>query len=238
MRLERGNTEFETLSKELNDPETLRAYQAKYAEYRPALIPRLLGHVLIWSGNLFYGKDPSYMKFRAIEVIARVPYHSWASASYTLLTLFYTNEKRAMALSNMSKYAREAQDNETMHVVVISCLAAKYGRGGVIRHTIIPMLFAFVYFWASYLLYLVYPRYSFELNYLFENHAFVQYSRFLEQNEEELMRKGFQSTFLEWYGRYPRNEYEFFLSVRNDEIIHRNTSIEEMKIHLGRHDVV
>lgn len=228
MELQRGNEELEALNKTLNDPEELRAYKEPYDSYRPALLPRLLGRFLVFAGNLVYGKEPSYMKFRAVEVIARVPYHSWSSAAYTMLTMFYTNEHKAKRLSEVAKYARLAQDNETMHVVVISQLAAHEERAGMFRHTLIPMLFAFFYFWWSYVLYLVNPRYSYELNYMFEGHAFEQYDRFLETCGEELKKKPIASEFLEWYGRHPRSQYEFFLSVRNDEIIHRNTSIREI----------
>jgi len=144
-----------------------------------------------------------------------------------MLTLFYADEKKAMALSRATRYARVANDNETMHVVVISQLA-KHERAGFIRHTLIPMLFAFFYFWWSYFLYIINARYSYELNYMFENHAFEQYSLFLEQRGEELKKKPMESDFLEWYGRHPRSEYEFFRSIRNDEIIHRNTSLKEI----------
>jgi hypothetical protein len=228
MELQRGNEELERLNHELNDPEVLKSYKQELDGYTPAIVPRLLGKTLVWLGNVIYGKEPSYLKFRAVEVIARVPYHSWASAAYTLLTMFYANEQKAMLLSNVAKYARLAQDNETMHVVVISKLAQAEGRAGVIRYTLIPMVFAFFYFWASYILFLVKPRYSYELNFMFENHAFLQYDRFLELHGEALKKKYVQSEFLSWYGRHPKNQYEFFLSVRNDEIIHRNTSIHEI----------
>jgi hypothetical protein len=228
MELQRGNEELEALNKALNDPETLKAYKEPLDSYRVSLVPRLLGLSLVWCGNLVYGKEPSYLKFRAVEVIARVPYHSWASSAYTLLTLFYSDEKRALSLSNVAKYARLAQDNETMHVVVISQLAKGEEKAGLIRHTLIPMIFAFFYFWWSYVLYLVNPRYSYELNYMFENHAFEQYNRFLEKRGDELKKKSVRSEFLDWYGRYPRSQYELFLSIRNDEIVHRNTSIHEI----------
>ena len=188
MELQRGNEELETLNKALNDPETLKAYKEPLDSYRVSLVPRLLGLSLVWCGNLVYGKEPSYLKFRAVEVIARVPYHSWASSAYTLLTLFYSDQKRALSLSNVAKYARLAQDNETMHVVVISQLAKGEEKAGLIRHTLIPMFFAFFYFWWSYVLYLVNPRYSYELNYMFENHAFEQYNRFLEKRGDEKKR--------------------------------------------------
>jgi len=228
MELTRGSAELEALNKTLNDDAELMAYKKPFDYYRPAFIARLLGGALVWCGNLVYGKKPSYVKFRAVEVIARVPYHSWASASYTLLTLCYGNEQKAMRLSHTAKYARLAQDNETMHVVVISQLA-KHSRAGVVRHTLVPMIFAFFYFWASYWLYLIKPRYSYELNYLFENHAFEQYSQFIVENEAMLKAKPVTSEFLAWYGRTPANQWEFFRSIRNDEIIHRNTSIEEIE---------
>ena len=91
MELVRGNEELEKLNKELNDSARLHDYKAVYDGYRCALVPRMLGGFLVGCGNLFYGREPSYLKFRAVEVIARVPYHSWSSAAYTLLTGFYKN---------------------------------------------------------------------------------------------------------------------------------------------------
>lgn len=220
--------EIERLNTELNDPARREEYLARYATYTPGLLPRVAGAFLVLSGNLVYGKKPSYLKFRAIEVIARVPYQSWTSAVYTLLTLFYTDESKALVLSEASRYARFAQDNETMHVVVISRLSATEGHAGFIRYTLIPALFAFVYFWFSYILYLFRPRWSYELNYVFEQHAFEQYSEFLSTYEEQLKAKQVNSRFLEWYGRHPAQQYDFFASVRNDELIHRNISLESI----------
>lgn len=221
----------EALVERLNDPQTLREYKTPCDSYRPALVPRILGKMLVFCGNLVYGHEPSYLKFRAVEVIARVPYHSWESAAYTLMTLFYRDAKKARALSEIAHFSRHAQDNETMHVVVISELAKRNGDGGFFRHTLIPLLFAFFYYWAGYILYMVNPRYSLELNYLFENHAFSQYDRFLNLHGEELKKKFVGSDFLLWYGRDPSNEYEFFRSVRNDELIHRNRSVHDIGLH-------
>lgn len=228
MELTRGNEELEKLNEALCDPEMLRQYKEPLDDYPVAAVPRFLGKSLVFCGNLVYGKKPSYLKFRAVEVIARVPYYSWTSAAYTMLTLFYTNEAKAVKLGHVTEYSRFAQDNETMHVVVISCLARKEEKAGIFRHTFIPMIFAFFYFWASYILYFINPKYSYELNYMFESHAFEQYDEFLKEQGEALRHKPIMSEFLAWYGRHPRSQYEFFLSVRNDEIIHRNTSIHEI----------
>lgn len=214
----------------LNDDSELQKYKKPYDEYRTSFIPRMLGALVVFCGNVVYGHEPSYLKFRAVEVIARVPYHSWASATFTLLTMCYSDEHRALKLSEIAKFARLAADNETMHVVVISKLARTEQYAGVIRYTLIPMFFAFFYFLASYFLYLYKPRWSLELNYLFEQHAFDQYSRFLKVHGDELREKAVHSDFLTWYGRHPKNQYEFFRSVRNDEIIHRNRSIQEITL--------
>lgn len=228
MKLIADNKELEILNKELDTPEQLEVYKKPYDNYRTSLLPSVLGKLLVNTGNVVYGYKPSYLKFRAVEVIARVPYHSWFSAAYTLLTVFYSHEQKAMELSKIENFAQIAQDNETMHVVVITQLAKKERGYGFIRHTIIPMFFAFFYFWMSYILYLIKPRWSYELNYLFESHAFEQYNEFLKTHAEELKTKPVESEFLAWYGRYPKNQYEFFLSVRNDEIIHRNQSIHKI----------
>lgn len=230
MELIAGNEDLERLNSTLSDPIQLEAYKTPLDGYKPLFLPRLFGTFLVFCGNVVYGEKPSYLKFRAVEVIARVPYHSWASAAFTMLTLFYTDEARAIRLSNLSGYARIAQDNETMHVIVISQLARKEVRSGIMRHTLIPMFFAFFYYVVSYVLYMLRPRWSYELNYLFESHAFEQYDRFITIYEDSLRNKSILSDFLARYGRNPISQYDFFKSVRNDELIHRNQSIHDIDL--------
>ena len=226
--------EFEKLVASLNDDALRASYKAPFDGYRPGFLPRLLGGFLVECGNIVYGRMPSYCKFRAVEVIARVPYHSWASAAFTLLTVFCSDERRVLKLMTIARFARFASDNETMHVVVISGLAKAHERPGFFRHTLVPVLFAFFYFWVSYFLYLIHPRYALEANYLFEQHAFEQYSLFLTREEELLKKRSIESEFLARYGRHPRSQYEFFQSVRNDELIHRNRSIHEIELNKAR----
>lgn len=218
----------EDLVRELNDPALRAQYAAPYDQYPAGVVPLALGAVLMAFGNLLYGFRPSYGKFKAIEVVARIPYQSWEVASYTLLSAFHGDEAHAMKLTRTAAFTRAAQDNETMHVVVISHLAKKARASGFFRHTLIPLLFALVYFWVIYFLYMLSHRAALELNYLFEKHAYSQYDRFLRENEELLRGLPCSSEFLNFYGRNPRNQYEFFESVRNDELIHRNRSIREI----------
>lgn len=214
----------EALLKTLEDPKIIEEYKRSYDDYKVGMIPKILGMILVTCGNLVYGREPSYGKFKAVEVIARIPYQSWEVASYTLLTMFYSNEKKALALSRLSTFSRVSQDNETMHVVVLSQLAKKYGEDGLIRHTLVPMLFSFFYAAASYILYLFSAKSALQLNYMFEDHAYSQYSRFVEHNAEALKDRHVCIEFLDFYGRNPQSEYDLFVSIRNDEIIHRNVS--------------
>ena len=226
METQSEHAEFELLNQQLNDDTVRAQYQRSGDGYTTAWLPGILGWFVVTAGNLVFGHEPSYLKFRAVEVIARVPYHSWHSAMFTLQTLYYSNESRAMSLSQTAQFARLAAENETMHVIVISKLAKQGGYyGNAIVHTAIPMLFAFFYFWASYILYMIRPQYSYQLNYLFEDHAYQSYGRFLELHGEDLKKKPIDSEFLRWYGRHPGSQYEFFVSVRNDELIHRNKSM-------------
>ncbi len=206
-------------------------YKRRYDHFALRRTPRFLGKVLVASGDLFYGREPSYGKFKAIEVIARIPYQSWEVVGYMLLTLFYSDERRAVRLSQTLRFGRFSQDNETMHVVVLSQLARKYGECGFLRYTLMPLLFSFFYFAASFLLYLVSPRRALELNYVFEDHAFSQYSRFLEERGEALRNRAVKSEFLDFYGREVATEYDLFRTIRCDEIIHRNLSAAEARRH-------
>ncbi|MEK9148256.1 MAG: alternative oxidase, partial [Patescibacteria group bacterium] len=176
-----------------------------------------------------YGHRPSYGKFTAVEVIARIPYQSWEVAAYTILTGFYGDEARAIKLAKTSSFSRQAQDNETMHVVVITQITRRRKCTGFFRHTLIPLLFAFFYFWTIFVLYIVSRRSALELNYLFESHAYEQYSEFLLLYGHELKTEPADYDFLSFYGRHVMSEYEFFESVRNDELIHRNRSIRELE---------
>lgn len=229
--MQEEHEEHEALNEKLCDPKLRAEYACTYDDYRPIWIARVIGGFFVNSGNLLYGRKPSYQKFKALEVIARIPYQSWEVASYTLLTGFYSNEKKAIELAKTSAFSRMAQDNETLHVVLMSQIVQRLKCESFFRHTLIPLVFAFFYFWALYLLYMFSRRASLELNYMFENHAYHQYDEFLREHEARLRVTNFMSDFLDFYGRSVRSEYELFESIRNDELIHRNRSIRELEAH-------
>ncbi|PIP55855.1 MAG: hypothetical protein CO183_00095 [Candidatus Zambryskibacteria bacterium CG_4_9_14_3_um_filter_42_9] len=219
----------EQLALSLKDENLRREYAAPFDNHECWPSARFLAWLFVKSGTLIYGDRPSYAKFKAIEVIARVPYQSWELGVYTILTSFYTNERLAMVLSKFNTFSRLAQDNETMHVVVISQIVKRMKCERFFRHTIIPFIFSFFYFWTVYILFIFSKRSALDLNYLFESHAYEQYQKFLDNEGDRLRQTPILSDFLNFYGRSVRNEYEFFELVRNDELIHRNRSAENIE---------
>ena len=198
---------------------------------KPHISPFVLfiGQALFVFMGVMYGKKPSLGKFRVLEVVARIPYQSWEVIHYFLATHFYTNERRAIDLFNDSKFARTAQDNEMMHVVVITQMCKREKTGtGIPRFYLIPLLIAYLYSVFCLLFYFFAPRKAYELNYIFEDHAREQYTIFLKNNEQ-FKEKPLQSKFLEAYGRMNANYYDFFVGVRDDEIKHRDRSLVAME---------
>jgi ubiquinol oxidase len=221
--------DHEALVVKLQSPDELARYCEDCDSYRPHLVARVLGSFLVGAGNIVYGRKPSYEKFKAVEVIARIPYQSWEAVAYTYLTAFYGDEHRAMQLSRVLPFARHAQDNETMHVVVITQLVRKYRKNSFFLHTLIPLVFSFFYYWVIWLLSMIDRRIAFELNYLFESHAYEQYTQFIAENETLLKSRPVESEYLRFYGRTVADEYALFRSIQLDEIIHRNESIQMVR---------
>ncbi len=221
------NNKHEKLILKIKKENGLKKYKEEYDNFKPSFIPKILGEFLVFVGNTVYGSKPSYAKLKAVEIIARIPYQSWESVSYMLQTFFYSNEKKAIELAKVSDFAKLAQDNETMHVVVISQILQKHGRENFIIHKLIPLIFSFFYFVVSWILFIVKPRYSLELNYMFEDHAFSQYTEFINRYKDKLKEKPIESEYLKFYGRKVENEYELFISIKDDEVVHRNESAKE-----------
>ena len=198
---------------------------------KPHISPFVLfiGKALFVFMDIMYGKKPSLGKFRVLEVVARIPYQSWEVTHYFLTTHLYMNERRVIDLFRDSEFARSAQDNETMHVVVITqmCKSEKTGTG-ILRFYITPLLIAYLYAIFCLLFYFFTPRKAYELNYIFEDHAREQYTIFLANNEQ-FKEKPLRSKFLEVYSRANANYHDFFAGVRDDEINHRDRSLEAMQ---------
>ncbi len=220
--------EHEALLQQLQDGNKLKIYKEAYDGLPTGFFPRFFARILFGSMDLVYGKKPHLAKFKVLEVIARVPYQSWEFVNYLITTHFYMNEHKAIECALRGDEGKFAQDNETMHVVVISQICKQEKVGNWVMHTLAPVLVSYVYFMISTLLYFFDRRHSYQLNYLFENHAYNEYEKFIREHSETLKQKPARCAFLDFYGRECANQLELFESIKNDEIIHRNESAVEM----------
>ncbi|MDA0208547.1 MAG: hypothetical protein O3B64_04080 [bacterium] len=217
-----GKEDFERRVRALQTKKNRKMAEAEVDLSSIGIIPRMIAHVLFVLFRIFYGKQPSPLKFKAIEVLARIPYQSWESLVFVVLTVFFSNEQLAIRLGKLGRFASIAQENETMHVVVISHLARK--QSDLIRGVAIPAVSAFFYYWFCIVFALVSKKWALELNVLFENHAYYQYDTYLSAHAQNLKANTCSCDYLTFYGRNPKDLHEFFELVRNDELIHRNMS--------------
>lgn len=219
--------EHEEFVKKLENEKFHLKHKKEFDAYECHAVPRFFGHILVAFLSLLYGEKPSYQKFKAIELIARIPYQSWEMVSYWMMNFFFVSERASIRWSKAADFGKLGQDNETMHVVVINDICRQEQAGNWFWHTLIPIIVCHVYFFFSYALFVINKRFSYELNYLFEDHAYEQYDAFLKN--KSLKKRSVESVYLTYYGRECKNQYDFFLSVRNDELIHRNNSVIEIR---------
>jgi ubiquinol oxidase len=188
---------------------------------RPAF--GLLARILFAVMDLAYGKARTMLKFRVLEVVARVPYQAWESIGYVAITHVYANAPLARSIHERVRLARDEQDNEQWHLLILQEYLDRRGqRGGWLLHRMLPQVLALVYYYVSWLLYVIRPALSYELNRDFEAHAEREYMLFVKDHPE-LENEPFESLFKQDYGAYP-NMAELLLSIGLDEREHKLAS--------------
>ena len=126
--------------------------------------------------DLFYGRKHSLLKFKVLEVIARVPYQAWEHVAYIAMTHTYKRPGFARRIFEFVKEARDQQDNEQWHLLILEEMTEKKAlKEGFFLHRIMPQIMAFFYYHVSWLLYVMKPAWSYALNADLEDHAEHEY---------------------------------------------------------------
>lgn len=177
--------------------------------------------------DLIYGKKATLSKFLVLEIVARMPYVAWEQVSYVAITHTHSTPKFARKIHGEVIDAREQQDNELWHLLIIEELTQKKGkRHGLIRVRVLPQVLAYIYYHISWLLFVMKPRLSYQLNAEFEDHAEHEYMQYVVDHPEVDDEK-WESTFQKDYGNF-ETVGDLLRNIGLDERHHKQKSLDQI----------
>lgn len=217
------------------EPPKLSRAQLAYAHAETLTTPRrrysLAARALFLVMDLLYGRRGSFAKYRVLEIVARLPYQSWETATYKQISRTHRRGRVARQLWQRVVEFRAQQDNETWHLLLMSELADTSGeKQGRLRHGLLPRLMCLGYWHFCWLLYAVRPQWSHRLNADFEDHAEHEYAEFVRDHPELELTPWATTTCAE-YGAYD-SVADLLRQVSHDERCHKRES--EVRLTEGR----
>lgn len=186
------------------------------------------GKVLFFFMDFFYGKQRTLSKFKVLEVVARVPYQAWEHVAYISMTHTYALPDFARRIFDFIQEARHQQDNEQWHLLIIEELTQKKNiKENFWLYLIVPQFGAFFYYHVSWLMYVLHPAWSYELNADFEDHAEHEYMEFVRENPA-FENEPFESTFEKDYGSF-KSLADLLRRIGLDERQHKEESLQRIE---------
>jgi demethoxyubiquinone hydroxylase (CLK1/Coq7/Cat5 family) len=178
--------------------------------------------------DLVYGKERTLEKFKVLEIVARVPYQSWEVVSYIAITHMYPDRAFAREMFDRVKLAREAQDNEQYHLLILEDILQQRGkRASWVKRRLLPQLIAIPYYYTTWLMTALRPRWAFALNADFEDHAEHEYMAFVAEHPE-FDETPVSSVFFEDYGEFATLG-DLLRQIGLDERHHKEDSLDWMR---------
>jgi ubiquinol oxidase len=209
------------------DTGELKAEQEKTLA-TPRLQYGFLARALFRTMDLFYGRRRTLSKFKVLEVVARVPYQAWEHVAYVAMTHVHGEARFARRVFEFVSESRHQQDNEQWHLLILVEMTERQGvKEGFFRFRLIPQLLAFFYYHVTWLLYVIRPGLSYDLNAHFEDHAEHEYMEYVRENPR-LETTPFESDFEKDYGSFA-SEADLFRQIGLDERQHKRESLERLK---------
>lgn len=189
--------------------------------------PGLLARTLFLTMDAVYGRRTSIEKFAALELVARVPYQAWENVAYVALTHLQGRASFARRVFEYVLEAREAQDNEQWHLLLLEELISRRGiRRSWLKARAIPQALAATYYHVSWLLYVIAPSLSYSLNADFEDHAERSYLAHVAANPE-LESEPWDTEIGDSYAKLP-TVAALLRRIAADEREHRDHSLAHL----------
>jgi ubiquinol oxidase len=152
---------------------------------RPPYRYSLAAKVFFWLMDLVTGNKITLPKVKLIEILASIPYRSWETRQYTRMTQRYQDRALVQESREIMMWAREAQDTEYWHLLVVN---EKMKEDGVKDpwYLVPPVPLFMVGFYAAimHVMAMTNIRRAFLFNAEFEDHAEHVYAQFVEEHLE------------------------------------------------------
>lgn len=222
----------ESDEKGLRWPPHLNHEQLVAAQQETLATPRrkygTMAKILFTTFDVLYGKKRTLSKFKVLELVARVPYQSWEQVGYIAITHVHDRTGLARRIVDRVRESRLQQDNEQWHLLILEELIAREGKQeNRIYYFWIPQAIALVYYQVSWLLYVVKPDASYQLNADFEDHAEHEYMQFAADHPE-WDTTPYESVLTAEYGIF-ESLADLFRQIGHDERVHKNDSLERIR---------
>jgi ubiquinol oxidase len=178
--------------------------------------------------DVLYRRKRTLSKFKVLELVARVPYQSWEQVAYIAITHVALRPGLARRIHDRVAQARVQQDNEQWHLLILEELVASTGKKeSRLLYYWIPQAIAFAYYQVSWLLYVLHPAWSYQLNADFEDHAEHEYMTLVTEHPE-WEKEPFTSAFEADYGSF-ESLADLFRQIGHDERVHKQESLAQMR---------
>lgn len=188
----------------------------------------ILAKILFTTMDLLYGKKRTFSKFKVLEVIARVPYQAWEHVAYIAMTHTYRKPDFARRIFEFVIESRHQQDNEQWHLFILEEIVQQKGiKENFLMYRLIPQIIAFMYYHISWILYVMKPDWSYQLNVHFEDHAEHEYMEFVKENPS-FEKEAFHTQFEKDYGKFDHLA-DLFRRIGVDEREHKLESLSRLE---------
>lgn len=188
----------------------------------------VLAKALFTTFDVLYGKKRTLSKFKVLELVARVPYQSWEQVGYIAITHVHEKTGLARRIVDRVREAREQQDNEQWHLLILEELILREGkRESRIYYFWIPQAIALVYYQVCWLLYVIKPEASYRLNADFEDHAEHEYMEMVRDNPD-WETTPYESALTDDYGTF-QSLADVFRQIGHDERTHKLDSMKRLE---------
>lgn len=189
---------------------------------------RLDARALFTLMDLVYGTPRTLSKFKVLEIVARVPYQVWEQVAYVAITHVHRRTGLASRIHDRVLQARAQQDNEQWHLFVLEELIARSAvRESQLKYFWLSQAMAFVYYQLAWLLYVLRPAWSYQLNADFEDHAEHEYMAFVAEHPE-WETTPFDPDLADEYGQFT-SLADVFRQIGHDERVHKEESTAQMR---------